>query len=100
MSDVKMVSYWDLVGEFAVGDCGFTIVYGTYNHKNSEKKPRKEMGVHWGDYPTSRGKLTPCVINKKVRNAILTGLWLQAMNDSDCQEVKNIKKAIDYFNDE
>jgi len=55
--------------------------------------------VHWGDYPQSRGVLSPCVIPAETRDAILAGLLHQAVMNKKSDVVERIMKAIEYFKD-
>ena len=91
-----MVSYWkDHRDIYHDGDA-FTVIIGTYDHQNSGH-PFKSLGVHWGTYPNSRGILSPCVIPKDARDALLSGLLHKAVVDGDTETIKNITEAIDFF---
>jgi len=51
----------------------------------------------WGDFPQSRGVLSPCVIPKETRNAVLSGLLHQATTNQDEDKIKKIIRAIQFF---
>lgn len=91
-----MISYWKVEAEIHA-DEGLVLISGWYNHKNKEKTGIKALGVHWGDYPQSRGVLSPCVIPEATRNAILSGLLHQAVANSDMDQVESITEAIKFF---
>ncbi len=95
---MDIVSYWQGHEEFYFDD-GLTLIFGRYNHKNEHDGGEKALGVHWGDYPQSRGKLTPCVIPATTRGAILSGLLNQAVISGNSKSVRNVMRAIDFFND-
>ena len=67
---MKMISYWKGIDgqpeplEIYEDKEGLVFIIGTYNHKN-QNKAEKALGIHWGDYPQSRGILAPCVIPLK-----------------------------------
>lgn len=94
---MNMISYWDIDREIHVDD-GLVLIIGWYNHKNQHKNGSKTLGVHWGDYPQSRGVLSPCVIPEATRNAILSGLLHQAVSSTNLQQVESITNAIEFFN--
>lgn len=91
-----MISYWKNPKEIYVDD-GLILITGYYNHKNQYNGGEKALGVHWGEYPQSRGVLSPCVIPEATRNAILSGLLHQAVMESDTDKVNSITKAIEFF---
>ena len=93
---MDMISYWKNPSEIHT-DKGLVLIIGHYDHKNQNNGGEKELGVHWGAYPQSRGKLSPCVIPAATRSAILSGLLHQAITDGDLQQVKSIEKAIEFF---
>ena len=93
-----MISYWTEVEEIYV-DEGLVLIIGRYNHKNQNPIGDKCLGVHWGDYPQSRGILSPCVIPAATRDAILAGLLHQAVINKSTNVAKKIMKAIEYFKD-
>lgn len=62
---MKLISYWVDSGNSPKEihtDDGMVLIIGYYNHKNQHAKGEKALGVHWGNYPQSRGVLSPCVI--------------------------------------
>ncbi|MBN2978754.1 hypothetical protein [Pseudomonas lactucae] len=93
---MNMVSYWKDFEEVHT-DEGLVLIVGWYDHKNKNNGGSKALGVHWGDYPQSRGVLSPCVIPVSTRSAILSGLLHQAVSKSDLEQVESIKKAIEFF---
>ncbi len=93
---MNMVSYWKNFEEVHT-DEGLVLIVGWYDHKNKNNGGNKALGVHWGDYPQSRGVLSPCVIPVSTRSAVLSGLLHQAVSKSDLEQVKSIKKAIEFF---
>ena len=95
---MQMISYWTDVKEIYV-DEGLVLIIGRYNHKNENPIGDKCLGVHWGDYPQSRGVLSPCVIPAETRDAILAGLLHQAVMNKKRDVVERIMKAIEYFKD-
>ena len=95
---MKMISYWKDVKEF-YNDDGLVLITGYYDHKNANNGGHKSLGVHWGDYPQSRGILSPCVIPTDTRNSMLSGLMHQATINQDTDKIKNIIEAINFFND-
>lgn len=95
---MQMISYWTDVKEIYNNE-GFVLIIGKYNHKNENSTGEKCLGVHWGEYPQSRGVLSPCVIPSEARDAILAGLLYKAVIDKDTDKIEKIKKAIEYFKD-
>ena len=93
---MNMISYWKDVSQIYQDD-GLTLIIGWYDHKNQHNGGSKALGIHWGNYPASRGVLSPCVIPAETRNAILSGLRHKAVCDSP-NDVGNILKAIEFFN--
>lgn len=93
---MKMISYWKRHEE-VYDDNGMIVIMGMYNHKNNDNNGRKALGVHWGDYPQSRGLLSPCVISEVTRSAILAGLLHQAVARANLQQIQSITKAIEFF---
>ena len=91
-----MISYWKHPKEIYVDD-GLVLIIGWYDHKNQNNGGDKALGVHWGDYPQSRGHLSPCVIPETTRNAILSGLLQQAVVNSDTNQVEKFIEAIKFF---
>ena len=62
---MNLISYCDDSGNSPKEihtDDGMVLIVGYYNHKNQHAKGEKALGVHWGDYPQSRGVLSTCVI--------------------------------------
>jgi hypothetical protein len=92
---MKMISYWKKHKEIHIDD-GLVLIIGWYDHKNKHHGGDKSLGVHWGDYPQSRGVLSPCVIPKATRNAILSGLLHQAVSSGNLAQVKSITEAIEF----
>jgi hypothetical protein len=91
-----MISYWKNSEKIHVDD-GLTLIIGWYDHMNLENGGSKALGIHWGDYPQSRGVLSPCVIPTATRSAILSGLLHQAVTDKKTDQIKSIAKAIEFF---
>jgi len=91
-----LVSYWKLDDDYMVyEDNDFKVIKGFYNHKHQSNN-EKVLGICWGDYPKSRGKLSPVVITKEARDAFLNGL-LSKLSDNKNKREK-ILNAIDFFN--
>ena len=95
---MQMISYWKNPKEIYVDD-GLVLIIGRYDHKNENNGGDKALGVHWGDYPQSRGILSPCVIPETTRNAILSGLLHQAVSNNDATNMAGIIEAIKFFNE-
>lgn len=95
---MKMISFWTDVTVIHVDD-GLVLITGRYNHKNQSINGKKTLGVHWGDYPQSRGVLSPCVIPESTRNAVLSGLLHQAAATGDQYQIDQLVKAIKYFDE-
>ena len=95
---MRMISYWTDVEQIYV-DEGLVLIIGRYNHKNQNPVGDKCLGVHWGDYPQSRGVLSPCVIAASTRDAILAGLLQRAVIKKQTGLILKIMKAIEYFKD-
>jgi hypothetical protein len=93
---MKLISYWKNSKEF-YNDDGLVLIVGYYDHKNENNGGEKALGVHWGDYPQSRGILSPCVIPKNTRNSMLSGLLHQATINQDEDRINNIIEAIRFF---
>lgn len=93
---MDMISYWKNY-ETIYNDNGLVLIFGWYDHKNEHNGGEKALGVHWEDYPQSRGILSPCVIPKATRSAILSGLLHQAVSEGDKQKVQSVMKAIEFF---
>ena len=91
-----MISYWKKTKEIYV-DEGLVLIIGWYDHKNQNNGGNKALGVHWGDYPQSRGVLSPCVIPETTRNAILSGLLHQAVISGNDTQAEAIAEAIKFF---
>ena len=91
-----MISYWKKTKQIYVDD-GLVLIIGWYDHKNEENGGNKALGVHWGDYPQSRGVLSPCVIPETTRDAILSGLLHQAVIKNDVEKTESIIEAIKFF---
>lgn len=94
---MSMVSYWKEPKAIHVDD-GLVLIIGRYDHKNQNNGGEKALGVHWGDYPQSRGILSPCVIPSATRSAILSGLLHQAVTKGDMAQIDSITMAIEFFN--
>ena len=95
---MQMISYWKNPKEIYVDD-GLVLIIGRYDHKNENDGGDKALGVHWGDYPQSRGILSPCVIPETTRNAILSGLLHPAVSNNDATNMAGIIEAIKFFNE-
>lgn len=93
-----MISYWKQPKEVYVDD-GLVLIIGRYDHKNQNNGGDKALGVHWGDYPQSRGILSPCVIPEATRNAILSGLLHQAVTNNNANQIAGITEAIKFFHE-
>lgn len=93
-----MISYWKKPKEIYVDD-GLTLIIGWYDHKNMNNGGEKSLGIHWGNYPQSRGILSPCVVPESTRNAMLSGLLHQSIIEGKQEEVVSITKAINFFNE-
>ncbi|UTV98043.1 hypothetical protein KDW99_12230 [Marinomonas rhizomae] len=94
---MKMISYWKNHKEIHIDD-GLVLILGWYDHKNENNGGDKSLGVHWVDYPQSRGILSPCVIPEATRNAMLSGLLHQAVTQGNQVQIKSITEAIEFFN--
>jgi hypothetical protein len=94
---MNMISYWKDYKEIHVDD-GLKLIIGWYNHKNQYNGGEKSLGVHWGDYPQSRGILSPCVIPEATRSAILSGLLHQAVTNGAREQIASITESIEFFN--
>lgn len=93
---MNMISYWKDHREIHA-DGGLVLIIGWYDHKNQENGGSKALGVHWGDYPQSRGILSPCVIPESTRCAMLSGLLHQALLKNDAQQTRAMIEAIEFF---
>jgi hypothetical protein len=91
-----MVSYWKNTKEVYVDD-GLTLIIGWYDHKNQSGIGDKALGIHWGDYPSSHGVLSPCVIPESTRNAILSGLLHQAVSRGEKASIDTLIEAIEFL---
>lgn len=91
-----MISYWKNSKEI-YDDDGLTLIIGWYDHKNMHNGGVKALGVHWGDYPKSRGILSPCVVPESTRNAMLSGLLHQSIMNGNRKEVASLTEAINFF---
>lgn len=94
---MNIISYWKNSKKIYEDD-GLVLIIGWYDHKNEHEGGGKCLGVHWDNYPQSRGVLSPCVIPKKTRDAMLSGLLHQAVVDSDLQKIESLTEAITFFN--
>lgn len=95
---MNMISYWKNYKQIHIDD-GLELIIGWYDHKNQNNGGDKALGVHWGDYPQSRGILSPCVIPESTRNAILSGLLHQAVTNGNKDQVSSVTEAIEFFNE-
>lgn len=98
---MKLISYWIDSGNAPTEihtDDGMVLIVGYYNHKNKHARGEKALGVHWGDYPQSRGVLSPCVIPASTRSAILSGLLHQAVLSKKQEQIMRITEALAFFN--
>ncbi len=93
-----MVSYWKKLKEIHIDD-GLVLIVGWYDHKNENDGGKKALGVHWGNYPQSRGVLSPCVIPEATRDAILSGLLHQAVMNKNITQSQSIMDAVSFFKD-
>jgi hypothetical protein len=93
---MQMISYWKSPKEF-YNDDGLVLIVGYYDHKNEYNGGEKALGVHWGDYPQSRGILSPCVIPEDTRNSMLSGLLHKATLSQDIEKINKIIEAIQFF---
>jgi len=96
---MEMISYWKNSKE-VYNDDGLVLIIGKYDHKNKNNGGDKALGVHWGDYPQSRGILSPCVIPKETRNAMLSGLLYKVISQNKIKEIEKITEAIRFFNED
>lgn len=94
---MKMISYWKNPKEIHSDD-GLVLIIGWYDHKHRNSGGSKTLGVHWRNYPQSRGVLSPCAIPEATRNAILSGLLHKAVSSANLQQVKLLTDAIEFFN--
>ncbi|MFY9260689.1 MAG: hypothetical protein WAO71_09300 [Gallionella sp.] len=94
---MEMVSYWKHPKEIYGDDEGLVLIIGYYDHKNENNGGNKALGIHWGNFPQSFGKLSPCVIPTNTRNAILSGLLHQAVSTNDAAKIASLIEAIDFF---
>ena len=95
---MNIVSYWKN-SRTIHQEADFTLIIGDYDHKNEHNGGKKQLGVHWDNYPNSHNVLCPCVIPKKSREAFLAGLLHQAVNDGDLSAISALTEAIAYFQD-
>lgn len=95
---MNMISYWKNYKQIHIDD-GLELIIGWYDHKNQNNGGNKALGVHWGDYPQSRGILSPCVIPESTRNAILSGLLHQEIINGNRHQMASVTKAIEFFNE-
>jgi hypothetical protein len=93
-----MISYWKSPDQIYVDD-QFVLIIGWYDHKNQNNGGERALGVHWDNYPQSRGVLSPCVIPPTTRSAILSGLLHQAVSNNNLEQVDSITRAIHFFNE-
>ncbi len=94
---MKMISYWKKT-EVIHEDDGLVLIIGWYDHKNEHSGGEKSLGVHWGNYPQSRGILSPCVIPKDTTDAILSGLLHKSVVGNNTELRVRILKAIEFLN--
>ena len=89
----NIVSYWKLEDDFILYDDGdFFVIYGVYNHKNSEEKPGFSLGICWKDYPLYRNVLCPTALDEKTSKIILSGLSSFAVMQKDIKKLEIINK--------
>jgi hypothetical protein len=93
---MQVISFWTEVKEVYADD-GLILIIGRYNHKDENQIGDKCLGIHWGDFPQSRGILSPCVVPPSTRDAILAGLLHQAVIDKKSDVIKKLMEAIEYF---
>lgn len=96
---MKIISYWKDTRVVFV-DEGLTFITGYYDYNNENNGGVKSLGIHWENYPNSRGVLSPCVIPKNTRNTILSGLLYRAVATGDKTDIASLTEAIDFFNEE
>ncbi|WP_367104715.1 hypothetical protein [uncultured Psychrobacter sp.] len=94
---MKMISYWKNPKVIHT-DTEMSLIIGKYDHKNENGEGEKALGIHWINYPQSRGVLSPCVIPKGTRNAILSGLLHDAIISKNKIRIEKIAEALEYFN--
>ena len=95
---MKMISYWKDIHVIHEDD-GLILIVGYYDHKNQNDGGERSLGIHWGNYPQSRGILSPCVIPKNTCDAMLSGLLHRSVVENDKLLTSNITKAIEFLND-
>lgn len=96
----NIVSYWKLEDDFILySDLDnsdkeeyFFIIYGEYNHKNSEEKPSPALGICWKNYPSSHNILCPIVLDEEISKIILSGLSSFAIMQKDTKKLEKINK--------
>ncbi|WP_281530549.1 hypothetical protein [Campylobacter hominis] len=100
----EIVSYWKLEDDFILySDLDnsdkdsdkeeyFFIIYGKYNHKNSEEKPSPALGMCWKNYPLSHGVLCPIVLDEETSKIILSGLSSFYIMKKDTKKLEKINK--------
>ena len=93
---MKMISYWKN-SKVVYTDDEMSLIIGRYDHMNENGGGDKALGIHWIDYPQSRGILSPCVIPMSTRNAILSGLLHDAIVSKNKDNIGKITEAIEYF---
>ena len=91
-----MISYWQDTQEICEDD-GLVLIFGRYNHKNRSASGTKSLGVYWDNFPFVNNKLSPCVIPKDTRNAILSGLLHKAVAENNKPKIDKILEAIKFF---
>lgn len=94
---MKMISYWKDHDVIYTDEEGQVIIIGWYDHFN-QNDPRKALGIHWQDYPTSRGVLAPVVLSEKNANALLLGLLQNSVSNGKTEIIDNLIKAIEFLN--
>lgn len=92
-----MISYWKNP-QVMHTDNEMSLIIGEYDHMNQNDGGEKALGIHWVNYPQSRGILSPCVIPEGTRNAILSGLLHDAIVSKEKSRIQKITEAIEYFN--
>ena len=94
---MNMISYWKKHKEIHEDD-GMILITGWYDHKNENNGGEKTLGVHWGNYPQSRGVLSPCVIPKATSDTILAGLLHKAVIENNEEAIATLTSAISFLN--
>lgn len=85
---------------------GFAVIRGYYSIEDGasiedKNKSKKALGVFWGMphpfLPDNDAEISPCIIPRRARNAMLSGLLNDALTQRDYDLVRNITDAIAFF---